>query len=105
MTMTYADYCLAEAERLRSIDYGPARSDREQPYCTMRPDDRPLLDKSKSRLWLAQGGRWPCCGGWYPGVHRNGCRCHIADVLTPTEALQKWTPHDSHDEWADLNRV
>ena len=92
--MDYRDYCFAEANRLRSINYGAPRDDRESPYCTMKPDDRPVLDKKITRVMLAQRGLWPCCGAPYPGVHRNGCRAHIADIRSPEQFLAQYANPD-----------
>jgi hypothetical protein len=69
----------------------------------MLPDDRPLMDKSKTRLWLAESNRWPCCGGWYPGVHRNQCMVDVKNVKTPSEFLREFSPNDSHDTWRNMN--
>ena len=46
--------------------------------------------RSLSRLDLARLGRWPCCGGWFPGVHRGRCMIDVQDIMDPHMALRTW---------------
>ena len=71
----------------------------------MKPDDRPCIDPLITRRQLALAGRWPCCGGWYPGIHRGVCRVVVSEIQTPKAFISEHGMGDSHDLYAAAHLI